>query len=140
MDITRAIHYAILDKLVKDTDLIELLGNDNIRVDIGARSDEYPYIVFNVDFSVGTDTPLVGTGRMEMHLWDENPLTTRVNEIRGEIVKLLDCSEIILNGGEAKGVRIFWDNSLKVPDSVEHIQHIVLLFSVKLIRSIDLNY
>jgi len=140
MDITRAINYAILDKLVKDSDLIELLGNNNIRVDIGARSDEYPYIVFNVDISVGVGTPLVGIGRLEMHLWDSNPLTTRVNEMRGRIVKLLDCSELILDGGEAKGIRIFWDNSLKVPDSVENIQHIVLLFSVKLIRSIDLNY
>lgn len=140
MDITRAVNHAILEILVSDSDLIELLGNDNIRVDIAARSDEYPYIVFNVDLSVGADTPLVGTGRLEMHLWDENPLTTRVNEIRGEIVKLLDCTELILDGGEAKGIRIFWDNSLKVPDSVEHIQHVVLLFSVKLIRSIDLNY
>jgi len=140
MDITRAINHAILERLVSDIELIELLGNNNIRVDIGARSDEYPYIVFNVDISVGTGTPLVGTGRLEMHLWDKNPLTTRVNEIRGKIIKLLDCSKLMLSGGEAKGVRVFWDNSLKIPDSVEHIQHIVLLFSVKLIRSIDLNY
>jgi len=140
MDITRAINHALLNKMIADTELTDTMENSNIRVGIGVRSDDFPYIVYDVDISVAKDTPLVGTGKLEMHLWDKNPLTTRINEMRGKVIKLLDCIELTLSGGEAKGVRIFWDNSGKIADITEHIQHVVLLFTIKLIRSGDINY
>lgn len=139
MDVIRSINHAIWSYLKADDPLEEIMGNRNIRIGRALRSDVFPYIVFGLRPFVDPLMPLLGTGTLEIHLWDKNELLTRVYEMRDRMIKLLDLHVFSLSGGEAKGVRIFFDSSDMIEDEVEFIQHHVILYTVKYIRKSNIT-
>jgi len=139
IDTTRAINGAILAYLLADSTLISTMGNSNIRVGEGVRSDNFPYLSYSIKGSIDVASGIIMGGILEVHLWDKKDLTDRIYEMRGRIIKLLDREMFQLTGGEAKGVRLYYDNDVKIPDDVEFIHHIAILFTIKYIRSGDLN-
>ena len=144
MDTIRAVNNYIFSYLKADTTLTTLLGNNNIREGLANRSDTYPYIVFAVNPSVNFDTPIVVDCDLQIDVWDKpnNNLTTRIFEIRSRLIKLLDQHTFALDGGEAKGLRIYLNSMgiiLRDPD-VEFVQHLVMLLSLRYLRSEDLVF
>lgn len=145
MDTVRAINHEIFNYLRADTILTsDLMGNSNIREGLAGRSDNYPYIVYAINPSISPDTPIVADCDFQVDIWDrpDNKLTTRICEIRGRLIKLLDQHVFILDGNEAKGIRVYLDSMgpiLRDPDD-EFIQHIVMLFTLRFIRNKDLVY
>jgi len=142
MDVIRAINTEIFDYLRDDGILTDnpvggIMGNKNIRIGRALRSDIFPYITFGIRFFVNPLMPLLGTGTLETHLWDKNNLTSRVYEMRDRLIKLLDLRDFALSGEEAKGVRIFLDSSDMIEEEEEFIQHMVILWTVKYIRSAE---
>ncbi len=144
MDTIRAINDYIFTYLRADITLIDLLGNYNIHEGLAHRSSDYPYIVFALSPEISPDTPLVADCSFQTDIWDKpaDGLTSRIFEIRGRLIKLLDQHTFILDGNEAKGIRIFLDSMgviLRDPDD-EFIQHMVTGWSLRFIRSGDLVY
>lgn len=139
IDTNRAINGAILTYLLADSTLTSTMGNSNIRVGEGIRSDDFPYMSYSIKGSIDVASGIIMGGIVEFHLWDEKPLTDRIHEMRGRIIKLLDKQIFQLTGGEAKGVRLYYDSDVMIPDDVEFIRHIAILFTIKYIRSEDLN-
>lgn len=115
------------------------MGNSNIRVGEGIRSDDFPYMSYSIKGSIDVASGIIMGGIVEFHLWDKKDLTDRIHEMRGRIIKILDKQIFPLTGGEAKGVRLYYDNDVMVPDDVEFIRHIAILFTIKYVRSGDLN-
>jgi len=115
------------------------MGNKNIRVGRALRSDVFPYITFGIRPFVDPLMPLLGTGTLEIHLWDKHSLMTRVNNMRDRLIWLIDLHEFTLLGAEAKGVRIFFDSSDMIEEEEEFIQHLVILCTVKYIRKTNIN-
>lgn len=144
MDTVRAINHEIFDYLRADTTLTDLMGNSNIREGLASRSDDYPYIVFAIDPNILPDTPVMANCSFQVDIWDrpDNKLTTRIYEIRGRLIKLLDQHMLALDGSEAKGIRIYLDSMgfiQRDPDD-EFIQHMVTTWSLRFARSEDLVY
>jgi len=139
MDVIRSINHEIWSYLKADDPLEEIMGNRNIRIGRALRSDVFPYIVFGLRPFVDPLMPLLGTGTLEVHLWDKNELLTRVYEMRDRMIKLLDLHVFSLSGGEAEGVRIFFDSSDMIEDETEFIQHLVILYTVKYIRKSNIT-
>lgn len=139
IDTNRAINGAILTYLLADTTLVSTMGNSNIRVGEGIRSDDFPYMSYSIKGSIDVASGIIMGGIVEFHLWDKKDLTDRIHEMRGRIIKILDKQIFPLTGGEAKGVRLYYDNDVMVPDDVEFIRHIAILFTIKYVRSGDLN-
>ena len=145
MDTVRALNHKIYEYLRADTaTLIDLMGNSNIREGLAFRSDDYPYIVFAIDPSINSDTPVIANCGFQVDIWDkpDNKLTTRIFEIRGRLIELLDQHTFALDGGEAKGIRVYLDGMgfiQRDPDD-EFIQHIVTIWTLRYVRSGDLVY
>jgi hypothetical protein len=139
IDTNRAINGAILTYLLADSTLISTMGNSNIRVGGGIRSDLFPYLSYSIRSDVDKMAPVVMDGILEVHLWDKKDLTDRIQEMRGRMIKLLDHETFEISGGEAKGVRLFYDSDGIIPEEEEFYHHIVILFTLKYIRSEDLN-
>jgi len=145
LDTIRAINHEIFDYLKGDTILTkDLMGNSNISEGLSFRSDDYPYIVFAIDPSIASDTPVIANCGFQVDIWDrpDSKLTTRIFEIRGRLIKLLDQHTFTLSGNEAKGIRIHLDSMgfiQRDPDD-EFIQHIVMLLTLRFIRNEDLVY
>lgn len=139
IDTNRAINGAILTYLLADSTLVSTMGNSNIRVGEGIRSDDFPYMSYSIKGSIDVASGIIMSGIVEFHLWDKKDLTDRIHEMRGRIIKILDKQIFQLTGGEAKGVRLYYDNDVMVPDDVEFIRHIAILFTIKYVRSGDLN-
>ncbi|MBA7516389.1 hypothetical protein ES705_08437 [subsurface metagenome] len=143
MDIIAAINKEIFDYLRADDtvegNLAGIMGNKNIRVGRALRSDVFPYITFGIRPFVDPLMPLLGTGTLETHLWDKSSLTTRVNNMRDRLIKLMDLHEFTLSEEEAKGVRIFFDSSDMIEEEEEFIRHLVILWTVKYIRKSNIN-
>jgi len=139
IDTNRAINGAILAYLLADSTLISTMGNSNIRVGEGIRSDNFPYMSYSIKGSIDMESGIIMGGIVEFHLWDKKSLTDRIHEMRGQIIKLLDKQIFQLTGGEAKGVRLYYDSDVMIRDDVEFIRHIAILFTIKYIRRGDLN-
>jgi len=142
LDAIRAINHGIFNYLRTDEELAIFMGNSNIHEGLASRSSEYPYIVFAINPSLTPDTPVIVKCDFQIDIWDkpDNNLTTRINEIRGRLVLLLDQHIFILSGGEAKGIRTYLDSYgiiLRDPDA-EFVQHMVTLWSLRFVRSVDL--
>jgi len=148
MDIIAAINKEIFDYLRADDtvegNLVGIMGNKNIRVGRALRSDVFPYITFGIRPFVDPLMPLLGTGTLEIHLWDKSSLMTRVNNMRDRLIKLMDLHEFPLSREEgevkeAEGVRTFFDSSDMIEEEEEFIQHLVILCTVKYIRRTNIN-
>lgn len=143
MDVIAAINKEIFDYLRADNslpdNLVGIMGNNNIRVGRALRSDVFPYITFGIRPFVDPLMPLLGTGTLEIHLWDKSNLMTRVNKMRDRLIWLMDLHEFTLSGEEAKGVRMFFDSSDMIDEEEEFIQHLVILCTVKYIRKSNIN-
>lgn len=145
METIRAINKSLFDYLRADTTLTDdLMENNNIRVGLANRSDQYPYIVFDINPDIALDTPVVVDCDLQFDIWNkpDNHLTTQIYEIRGRLIKLLDQYTFTLTGEEAKGLRIYLNSMgfvLRDPD-VEFVQHIIMLFTLRYVRSEDLVY
>jgi hypothetical protein len=143
MDVIAAINTEIFDYLRADDtlegNLAGIMGNKNIRVGRALRSDVFPYITFGIRPFVDPLMPLLGTGTLEIHLWDKHSLTTRVNNMRDRLIKLMDLHEFPISGEEAKGVRIFFDSSDMIEEEEEFIRHLVVLCTVKYIRKSNID-
>ena len=139
MDTNRAINGAILTYLLADETLATTMGNTNISVGENVRSAEFPYMSWSIKSAADPLSTIVVGGTLTMHLWDKKDITDRIHEMRGRLIKLLDNQTFQLTGGEAKGVRLFYDSDLIVPEDEEFIHHIVILFTIKYVRSGDLN-
>ena len=145
IDTIAAINSYLFTYLREDTILTDdLLGNNNIRVGLANRSDVYPYVVFDINPDVNFDTPIVVNSDLQVDIWNkpDNHLTTQIYGIRNRLIKLLDQHAFALDEGEAKGLRIYLNSMGFVgrdPD-VEFVQHIIMLFSLRYIRSEDLVY
>lgn len=139
MDTVLAINSAILTYLLADETLATTMGNTNISVGENYRSSDFPYMSWSIKNYVDPLSPVVMSGILTMHLWDKGALTSTIYEMRGRLIKLLDREVFQLTGGEAKAVRVFYDSDLIVPEEVEFIHHFVILYTVKYIRSGDLN-
>jgi len=144
LDTVRAINYKIFDYLRDDGDLTDLMGNLNIREGLAFRSDNYPYVVYAIDPTIAPDTPVIANCGFQVDIWDkpDNKLTTRIYEIRGRLIKLLDQHLFTLDGDEAKGIRVYLDSMgfiQKDPDD-EFIQHVVMLLTLRFVRNRDLVY
>jgi len=143
MDVIAAINAEIFRYLRDDKtlpgNLAGIMGNKNIRVGRALRSDVFPYITFGIRPFVDPLMPLLGTGTLEIHLWDKHSLTTRVNNMRDRLIWLMDLHEFPLLGEEAKGVRIFFDSSDMIEEEEEFIRHLVILCTVKYIRKSNIN-
>ena len=139
IDTNRAINGAILTYLLADSTLISTMGNSNIRVGEGIRSDSFPYMSYSIKGSIDVASGIIMGGIIEFHLWDKKDLTDRIYEMRGRIIKILDKEMFVLSGGEAKGVRLYYDSDVMIPDDGEFIRHIAILFTIKYLRSGDLN-
>lgn len=144
METVRAINHKMYAYLRADTTLTDLMGNSNIQEGLAVRSDTFPYIVYALDPSITPDTPVVANCGFQLDIWDKptNGLTTRIFEVRGRLVKLLDQHTFTLDGGEAKGIRVYLDSMgpvLRDPD-VEFLFHIVMLCTLRYVRSGDLVY
>jgi len=143
MDVIAAINKEIFDYLRADDtvegNLAGIMGNSNIRVGRALRSDIFPYVTFEIRPFVDPLMPLLGTGTLEIHLWDKHSLTTRINNMRDRLIWLMDLHEFALLGEEAKGVRIFFDSSDMIEEEEEFIRHLVILCTVKYIRKTNIN-
>jgi len=145
MDTVRAINDYIFTYLRADTVLTnDLMGNSNVHEGLAGRSSDYPYIVFAINPEINPNTPLIANCDFQVDIWDrpDDGLTSRIFEIRGRLIKLLDQYDFILDGNEAKGIRIFLDSMgiiLRDPDD-EFIQHMVMLFTLRFVRKEDLVY
>lgn len=144
MDTIRAINHYIFGYLRGKEPLTELLGNQNISEGLANRSNDYPYIVFAINPEISPDTPVIVSCDLQIDIWDkpDSGLTTRIFEIRGQLIKSLDQYTFVLEGGEAKGIRIYADSMgfvLRDPDD-EFIQHMVTTWTLRFVRSGDLAY
>ena len=139
MDIIAAINAEIFDYLRADETLVGIMGNNNIRVGRAQRSDVFPYITFGIRPFVDPLMPLLETGTLETHLFDKSSLTTRINNMRDRLIKLMDLHEFSLSGEEAKGVRVFFDSSDMIEEEEEFIRHLVILFTCKYIRKSNIT-
>jgi len=150
MDIIAAINKAIFDYLrddeTEDNNLVGIMENKNIRVGRALRSDVFPYITFGIRPFVDPLMPLLGTGTLEIHLWDKHSLTTRINKMRDRLIWLMDLHEFPISAEEgekkaAEGVRVFFDSSdmIEEEEEEEFIQHLVILYTVKYIRKSNIN-
>ncbi|MBA7589067.1 hypothetical protein ES708_31142 [subsurface metagenome] len=143
MDVIAAINAKIFDHLRDDVVLTDpvkgIMGNKNIRVGRALRSDVFPYITFGIRPFVDPLMPLLGTGTLEIHLWDKHSLTTRINKMRDRLIWLMDLHEFTLSGAEAKGVRIFFDSSDMIEEEEEFIRHLVILCTVKYVRKSNID-
>lgn len=120
------------------------MGNLNIREGLANRSDTYPYIVYALNPDIDFETPIVVSCDLQIDIWDkpDTGLTTRIFEIRGRLIKLLDQYTFTLDGEEAKGLRIYLNSMgfvLRDPD-VEFVQHIIMLYTLRYVRNLDLVY
>ena len=138
MDVIAAINAEIFSYLRADDsagNLVEIMGNSNIHVGRALRSDVFPYVTFGIRPFVDPLMPLLGTGTLEIHLWDKGSLMTRINKMRNRLIWLMDLHEFSLSPGEeAKGVRVFFDSSDMIEEEEEFIRHLVILCTVKYIR------
>lgn len=145
MDTIAAINHYLFDYLRADTILTDdLMGNSNIRVGLANRSDKFPYVVFDINPDIDFDTPIVVSADLQVEIWNKpsNKLTTQIYGIRNRLIKLLDQHTFTLDGNEAKGLRIYLNSMgfvLRDPD-VEFVQHIIMLSTLRYIRSEDLVY
>lgn len=139
MDTNMAINTEILAYLLEDSELNTIMGNSNISVGENIRSDKFPYISWSIKSAVDKLSGIVMDGVLTMHLWDKKDLTDRIHEMRGRLMKILDHETFQISGGEAKGVRLFYDSDILVPEDEEFIHHITILFTVRYVRSGDLN-
>jgi len=144
MDVIAAINskiftYLRADDTLTDDPVTGIMGNKNIRVGRALRSDVFPYVTFGIRPFVDPLMPLLGTGTLEIHLWDKSSLTTRINNIRDRIIWLMDLHEFSLLNEEAKGVRIFFDSSDEIEEEEEFIRHMVILCTVKYVRKSNIN-
>ena len=139
IDTNRAINGAILSYLLADETLATTMGNTNISVGENVRSADFPYMSWSLKSYVDQQSGIVMDSILTMHLWDKKDITDRISEMRGRLIKLLDNETFQLTGGEAKAVRIFFDSDLIVPEDIEFVHHIVILFTVKYVRKGDLN-
>lgn len=144
MDTVRVINSYIFTYLRADTTLTDLMGNSNIHEGLAGRSSDYPYIVFALSPGINPDTPLIANCSFQVDIWDKptTGLTSRIFEIRGQLIKLLDQHTFTLDGDEAKGIRIFLDSMgiiLRDPDD-EFIQHMITGWTLRFVRSGDLVY
>ena len=144
MDVIAAINKEIFDYLRADVILTDdpvegIMGNKNISVGRALRSDKFPYITFGIRPFVNPLMPLLGTGTLEIHLWDKSSLMTRINKMRNRLIWLMDLHEFLVSGEEAKGVRVFFDSSDMIDEEEEFIQHLVILWTVKYIRKSNIN-
>lgn len=145
MDVIAAINKEIFDYLRADEtlpgNLVGIMGNKNIRIERALRSDVFPYITFGIRPFVDPLMPLLGTGTLEIHLWDKSSLMTRVNNMRDRLIWLMDLHEFTLSGEEkeAEGVRTFFDSSDMIEEEEEFIQHLVILCTVKYIRKSNID-
>jgi len=142
MDVIAAINKEIFNRLRGNTEgsiLTVVMGNNNIRVGRALRSDTFPYVTFGIRSFVDPLMPLLGTGTLEIHLWDKHSLTTRINNMRDKLIWLMDLHEFTLSGEEAKGVRIFFDSSDMIEEEEEFIRHLVILCTVKYIRKSNID-
>ena len=143
MDTIRSINSHLFNYLRTDTILTtDLMGNTNISVGLANRSATYPYIVFDINPDISFDTPIVVDCDLQVDIWNSSSLTTQIFEIRNRLIKLLDQHDFTLDGGEAKGLRIYLNSMgfvLRDPD-VEFVQHIIMLFTLRYVRNEDLVY
>ena len=142
MDVIAAINAEIFSYLRADDsagNLVGIMGNSNIHVGRALRSDVFPYVTFGIRPFVDPLMPLLGTGTLEIHLWDKHSLTTRINNMRDRLIWLMDLHEFTLSGKEAKGVRIFFDSSDMIEEEEEFIRHLVILCTVKYVRKSNIN-
>ena len=144
MDTIRAINHEVFDYLKADATLIGLMGNSNIREGLAFRGDTYPYVLYDINPNILSDTPVVVNCDFQVDIWNrpDNGLTTEIYEIRGRLIKLLDQHTFSLDGNEAKGIRVYLNAMgpiFRDPDD-EFIQHLVMLFTLRFIRSGDLVY
>lgn len=141
-DVIRAINHEIFNHLRGNTEgsiLTVVMENDNIRVGRALRSDVFPYVTFEIRPFIDPLMPVLGTGTLEIHLWDKKDKIDRIYEMRDKVIKLLDLHEFVLGDQEAKGVRTFFDSSDMIEEEEEFIQHMVLLFTCKYIRKTNIT-
>jgi len=144
MDTIAAINDYIFNYLNADVTLTNTLGNPSVSEGLAGRSNVYPYIVFGINPTINPDAPVIVSGDLQIDIWDrpDSGLTTRIFEIRCQLIKLLDLHTIVLGGEEAKGIRIYADSMgfvLHDPDD-EFVQHMIMLFTLRYVRSEDLVY
>lgn len=144
MDTIRAINAYLFKYLREDTILTDLMGNLNVREGLANRSDVYPYIVYSINPDVNFETPIIVNSDLQVDIWDKpsTGLTTRIFEIRGRLIKILDQHTFTLDGGEAEGLRIYLNSMgfvMRDPD-VEFVQHMIMLCTLRYVRSEDLVY
>ena len=144
MDTIAAINSYLFDYLNDDVTLTGTLGNPGVSEGLASRADDYPYIVFAMNPTVNPDTPIIVSCDLQIDIWDkpDSGLTTRIFEIRSQLIKLLDLHTFALDGDEAKAIRIYADSMgfvLKDPDD-EFVQHMITTWSLRFIRNSDLVY
>jgi len=145
VDTIAAINDYLFTYLRADTTLTDdLMGNSNIHEGLSYRSKVFPYVIFAINPDIDLETPVVVDCDLQVDVWDkpDNGLTTRIFGIRNRLIKLLDQHTFTLTGDEAKGIRIYLNSMGFVqrdPDN-EFVMHIIMLFTLRYIRSEDLVY
>ena len=144
MDTVRAINSYIFTYLRADTTLTGLMSNSNIHEGLAGRSSNYPYIVFAISPEINHNTPIIANCSFQVDVWDKpaGGLTSRIFEIRGRLIRLLDQHTFALDGDEAKGIRIYLDSMgiiLRDPDD-EFLQHMITVWTLRFVRKEDLVY
>jgi hypothetical protein len=136
----KAIEQQILTLLLGDTTLTTTMGNSNIRVGTGLRSDAFPYIRFDIQSSIKEfGAPITMRGPLTVDLWDKNETSSeRISDMLERVIELLDF-KTFANQEEFLGVRIYYDSNVTVDDSSEFVYHKVALFTVEYIRTNIIN-
>jgi hypothetical protein len=136
----KAIEQQILTLLTGDSTLTTTMGNSNIRVGTGLRSDDFPYIRFDVQSEIKEfGAPITMRGTLTVDLWDKNETSSaRVANMLERVIQLLDFKTFD-NQTEFFGARIYYDRNITVDDPGEFIYHKVALFTVEYIRTNIIN-
>ena len=157
MDTEQALLTAIHQRITQDEVLKPLILNEDgttrLKLLWAKKNEKFPYIVHSLD-SRNLDPRVLREGTYYLDLWDYGQTATRIHEMRGQVIGILDESLIGLidpnnsflsvsqpQNGEPRPIlvaaRLKLTTSGMIPEDTEGIWHLALQFSMRYTRSIQ---
>lgn len=136
MDSLAEVKYNVFQRLTSDSELQTLMGGTVRLFDTWAAPDsELPYMVYRFMNVVPRQTyDVVGMATLITDLWDYNPTSERLYDIRERVCKLLEGSTWL-----PSGVRLRKALEIDITEDTRYIWHRSIDWSVRYVRREEIS-
>jgi len=145
MDVKAALITALAEHLMADPTLKELFkldgeveGTVRVRYQWAVQDENFPYLVHTADLLTQEDW-LTSEASYVLDIWDHGQNASRMLAIRERLLELLNRERLALAGGEATGIRIYYDGESEVPEPEPEIWRLTTSWTIRFFRDAEVS-